>query len=86
MVNSCVICGEEEGEETLLLRLPCDRHYVCREDVGDFFVRATESESLYPPQCCGQILMLDEWMDHVPFEVQWAFQAKEQGEYAVLPK
>ncbi|KAL1600052.1 hypothetical protein SLS59_006126 [Nothophoma quercina] len=56
------------------------------DDVGSYFERATESESLYPPKCCGQIFLLDTYEAHIPFEVQWAFQMKEQGEYSVLAK
>ncbi|KAF2629593.1 hypothetical protein BU25DRAFT_318935, partial [Macroventuria anomochaeta] len=59
---------------------------VCTNDVGSFFECATENESLYPPKCCGQIFLLDLYESHIPFDVQWAFQMKEQGEYSVLAK
>lgn len=86
MTKTCIICaGDESGDETLL-KAPCERHWVCTDDVSSYFERATESESLYPPKCCGQIFLLDRYEDFVPFEVQWAFQLKEQGEYSVLAK
>jgi hypothetical protein len=84
--KSCVICGGQESEGELLVEAPCDRHWVCSDDVSAFFARATENESLYPPKCCGQIFMLQEYEEYVPFEVSWAYQVKEQGEYAILAK
>lgn len=98
MAKTCIICGSEEtrgctetngsdeASRVILLEAPCQRHWVCTDDVGSYFERATESESLYPPKCCGQIFLLDTYEAHIPFEVQWAFQMKEQGEYSVLAK
>ncbi|KAJ4381375.1 hypothetical protein N0V86_003724 [Didymella sp. IMI 355093] len=86
MVKTCVICGGDEADGNELLEAPCQRHWVCIDDVGSFFERATENESLYPPKCCGQIFLLDLYEAYVPFDVQWAFQMKEQGEYSVLAK
>jgi hypothetical protein len=86
MAKACVICGGEESSGEQLVEAPCQRHWVCTDDVASFFERATESESLYPPKCCGQIFLLDLYEAHVPFEVQWAFQMKEVGEYSILAK
>ncbi|KAF3008822.1 hypothetical protein E8E13_010704 [Curvularia kusanoi] len=61
-------------------------HWVCKDDIGSFFLRATETESLYPPKCCGQIFLLEVYEPHLEFDVSWAYQVKEQGEYAVLAK
>ncbi|KAH7090295.1 hypothetical protein FB567DRAFT_287853 [Paraphoma chrysanthemicola] len=84
--KSCVICGGTESEGELLLAAPCGRHFVCHDDISSFFERATQDESLFPPQCCGQIFALEDYEDYVPFDISWAYQVKEQGEYAVLAK
>ncbi|KAF1851888.1 uncharacterized protein K460DRAFT_270383 [Cucurbitaria berberidis CBS 394.84] len=86
MSKSCVICGGDESQGELLIDAPCGHHSVCVGDIPSFFERATENESLFPPKCCGQILMLQDYEDYVPFEIAWAYQAKEQGEYAILAK
>jgi hypothetical protein len=86
MAKTCVICGDDEAGGEQLLEAPCQRHWVCTGDVASFFKRATESEGLYPPKCCGQIFLLDLYESYVPFDVQWAFQMKEMGEYSVLAK
>jgi hypothetical protein len=86
MSKSCVICGTEEREGELLLEAPCGRHSVCADDVGSFFENATNNESLFPPQCCGAMFMLEDYEDYVPFEVAWAHQMKQQGEYSILAK
>lgn len=86
MSKSCVICGGEESDCELLLGAPCGDHFVCSDDVGSFFERATQNESLFPPRCCGQIFMLQDYDEYVPFDIAWAYQVKEQGEYATLPK
>ena len=81
-----MICGGNEASGETLLQAPCQRHWVCTDDVGSFFERATENESLYPPKCCGQMFLLDLYEAYIPFEVQWAYKMKEQGEYSVLAK
>ncbi|KAH6870304.1 hypothetical protein BKA58DRAFT_457741 [Alternaria rosae] len=86
MSKSCVICGTEESEGELLLEAPCGRHLVCADDIGSFFENATNNESLYPPQCCDVMFVLDDYEDYVPFEVAWAYQVKQQGEYTILAK
>ena len=50
MEKSCVICGGDEAGGDILLEAPCQRHWVCTDDIGSFFERATENESLYPPK------------------------------------
>jgi hypothetical protein len=54
--------------------------------VGSFFENATNNESLFPPKCCGQMLLLQDYESYVPFDVAWDYQMKEQGEYAILAK
>ncbi|KAF2130857.1 hypothetical protein P153DRAFT_312897, partial [Dothidotthia symphoricarpi CBS 119687] len=80
--KSCMICGTEED----LLATPCGTHWVCTEDVADFFESATRSESLFPPKCCGETLLLEDYEAHVPFEASWAYHVKQKGEYAIPPK
>jgi hypothetical protein len=84
--KECVICGSIESDGELLVAAPCRVHWVCADDVSAFFERATDSESLFPPKCCGQIFMLSEYEEYVPFDVAWQYQVKEQGEYSVLAK
>jgi hypothetical protein len=84
--RSCVICGEEAAEQNTLIELPCWNHWVCKDDLADFFVRATENESLYPPRCCDEMLLLDQFEAHVPEDVQVAFLMKAQGEYQIMQK
>jgi hypothetical protein len=84
--KTCVICGGSEGEGEVLLQAPCRDHWVCTDCVGSFFQRATESESLFPPKCCGQMFILDDYEEHVPFDIAWQYRVKEQGEYAILAK
>lgn len=83
--KSCVICGGDEGEGPLV-EAPCGAHWVCHDDVSSFFERATDNESLFPPKCCGQIFLLHDYEQYVDFDTAWAYQVKEQGEYAVLAK
>lgn len=83
MSKSCIICGGEESEGELLREAPCGTHWVCADDIASFFERAAANESLFPPKCCDQIFLLSEYEDYVPFETAWAYQLKEQGEYAV---
>ncbi|KAI4657741.1 uncharacterized protein J4E78_006129 [Alternaria triticimaculans] len=86
MSKSCVICGTEESESELLIEAPCKRHLVCADDLASFFENATNNESLYPPQCCDVMFVLDEYEDYLPWEVSWAYQVKQQGEYTILAK
>ena len=86
MSKSCLICGGDETEGELLVEAPCGRHWICADDISSFFERATANESLFPPKCCGQMFMLHEYEDYVSFETAWAYQVKEQGEYAILAK
>lgn len=86
MAKTCVVCGGDETNGEQLVEAPCQRHWVCTDDVGNYFELATESESLYPPKCCGQIFLLEMYEAYVPFDVLWAYQMKEQGEYSVLAK
>ncbi|KAH5074864.1 hypothetical protein HBH95_138300 [Parastagonospora nodorum] len=84
--KGCVICGGEEKDGELLIAAPCGQHWVCPDDISSFFERATQNESLFPPKCCGQMFMLQEYEEYVPFDIAWAYQVKEQGEYAILAK
>ncbi|KAL5114843.1 hypothetical protein ACEQ8H_007272 [Pleosporales sp. CAS-2024a] len=84
--KACVICGGEEKDGELLVAAPCRRHWVCPDDVSSFFQRATSNESLFPPKCCGQMFILEDYEELVPFDISWAYQVKEQGEYSILIK
>lgn len=82
MSTSCVICGDDETASPLY-PAPCGRHYVCSDDLEDFFRNAIKDESLYPPQCCAAPFLLEEFGEHLPFELFWDYQVKERGEYSV---
>jgi hypothetical protein len=86
MTKSCVICGGTADEGELLLDAPCGQHHVCPDCVPSYFEKATNNESLFPPTCCEQIFMLEEYEEYVPFEVAWGYQVKQAGEYSVLAK
>lgn len=87
MPRACVICGEADSEDSPLIELPCFRHWVCREScIASYFESATSSESLYPPQCCKEPILLEEFESFIPDDVKSAFLVKEQGEYTILPK
>jgi hypothetical protein len=86
MARSCVICGEDDADGTLIVKAPCGSHWVCASDVAAFFEYAADDESMFPPNCCDQIFLLEEYEQCVPFDISWAYQMKVQGEYAVLAK
>jgi hypothetical protein len=84
--ETCLICGDFHTEEVPLIPAPCERHHVCLDDLEQYFRQATKDESQYPPSCCDTPFMLAEYENHLPFEVAWEFQIKEQGEYSVQKK
>ena len=86
MPRECALCSDAASEEQQLLELPCFSHWVCRDCIQDYFVSATNNESLYPPRCCDEPIPLDRFAEHVPGNVQTEFRLKEQGEYTILPK
>lgn len=85
MARECMICGEEQGEEMKLIELPCFNHWVCKDDISGFFQNATTNESLYPPSCCDEPILLDRYDQHVPQTVQLAFRMKEQENIQYCP-
>lgn len=86
MPRECVLCTEVDNEEQPLLELPCFRHWVCRGCLPDYFVNATNNESLYPPNCCEEPVSLDKFANYLPEDVKHAYLVKEQGEYTIMPK
>jgi hypothetical protein len=85
MVEQCVIC-QDESNKTILVQAPCRRHWVCEADVAGYFECAVQSESMFPPKCCNQEFLLEEFARYVPLDISQAYQKKAQGEYAVLAK
>lgn len=83
-IKSCIVCGNQGGAE--LLKAPCGQHFVCAADIASYFKHATNDESLFPPRCCNQVFLLQEYEYHVPAEIALAYRMKEQGEYAILAK
>jgi hypothetical protein len=83
---TCVICGDLQTEEALLIRAPCGRHHVCSDDLEQYFRQATKDESQYPPSCCDAPFMLTDYDEHLPFEISWEYQIKEHGEYSIQKK
>jgi hypothetical protein len=86
MSEYCVICRGDGTDGEILVPAPCGKHWICTEDVVRYFEQATASESLFPPKCCDKIFLLEEYGSYVPFEVSWAYQVKQHGEYAFLAK
>lgn len=83
--RSCVVCRDNASEGDML-ELPCWAHYVCKDDVAEFFKLATEHESLYPPKCCDEILLLEQFEQYIPAHIKDAFLKKAQGEYQILQR
>jgi hypothetical protein len=86
MEKFCVICRDPRSDNTLLVQAPCGRHWVCTDDVANFFERAAENESLFPPNCCDREFLLEEYERYVPPGISQAYRMKAQGEYAVFAK
>lgn len=85
-VNICMICRSDESKGDPFIKAPCGEHFVCANDIASFFEYAINDESLYPPKCCNQIFLLDEYKDHIPADIASAYHSKEQGEYSILAK
>lgn len=50
--RECAYC-RDELHETQEFPTPCQEHVFCRECLTTIFEQALESESAYPPNCCG---------------------------------
>ncbi|KAJ5065708.1 hypothetical protein J3E72DRAFT_182704 [Bipolaris maydis] len=81
-----MICRSDESKGDPFIKAPCGEHFVCADDIASFFEYAINDESLYPPKCCNQIFLLDEYKDHIPADIASAYHSKEQGEYSILAK
>ncbi|KAF2005102.1 hypothetical protein P154DRAFT_530776 [Amniculicola lignicola CBS 123094] len=88
MSRDCVLCGDEETEETRFVQSPCTRHFFCLDCLPSVFEHAMNDESLYPPKCCDRngIFFIDDYEHILDYELVWQFKMKEQGEYSVNPR
>lgn len=92
MSHECLVCGDQEGETTLL-ELGCRNHHVCMNPdsqcLGATFSNAISNEQSYPVKCCNDVLLIDDYQefipDLIPFDVYMTFKEKEQ-EYATHPR
>ena len=55
--KSCVVC-EEPVEYFTAVYAPCGHDY-CHVCIKEYFYKAAQDESLYPPSCCGEIIPMD---------------------------
>jgi hypothetical protein len=83
--HECLVCGDTEID-TDLIWAPCDRHVLCEPDLNSWFERATNNESLFPPNCCGWEFTPSEYGYYLDPEVLRAYRAKANGEFSVLPR
>ncbi|KAL8731776.1 MAG: hypothetical protein Q9166_003223 [cf. Caloplaca sp. 2 TL-2023] len=79
--NACLVCDDESLQEELL-HLPCG-HYYRPECLVTLFNSAMKDESLFPPQCYGEVIPLSLMRDHFDDEFEDSFR-KRQGNY--LPR
>ncbi|KAM5432083.1 hypothetical protein MferCBS31731_007584 [Microsporum ferrugineum] len=57
ILRCCIAC-REETEFVNVARVPCGHEY-CRPCLGDLFKASMIDESLFPPRCCQQPIVLD---------------------------
>ncbi|KAJ5582135.1 IBR domain containing protein, partial [Penicillium sp. DV-2018c] len=55
-MHRCIACGED-AEFVNVVRAPC-RHEYCRTCLEDLFKASMTDESLFPPRCCKQPIVL----------------------------
>ncbi|KAJ5551297.1 IBR finger domain-containing protein [Penicillium sp. DV-2018c] len=55
-MHRCIACGED-AEFVNVVRAPC-RHEYCRTCLEDLFKASLTDESLFPPRCCKQPIVL----------------------------
>jgi len=55
--EQCVACGEEWNWYDVLTA-PCSHGY-CRDSIMNLFEDSTSDESLFPPKCCRQQILVD---------------------------
>ncbi|KAF2497954.1 hypothetical protein BU16DRAFT_537538 [Lophium mytilinum] len=84
----CVVCEDEEKEETPLRETGCGEHSMCDACLEQVFRLALTDESKYHPQCCGleeSVLLVDDFEQYLPFELVFDYRVKER-EYSVLAR
>lgn len=73
LAGSCVACGEINPRE--LIQVPCDDYY-CHDCLANLFRYAMEDESLFPPQCCGQLIPMEEVTPYLTDDFAEGFSAR----------
>lgn len=82
--RECMVCFGDDDEDTPLLQLPCSTHYVCPgECLARTFQEAMKDEKIFPAQCCEAIILIDDYIDLIPFELYWEYKKKESGEFSM---
>ncbi|KAL8643739.1 MAG: hypothetical protein Q9210_007579, partial [Variospora velana] len=71
--GSCLACGESNSPE--LIQVPCDDYY-CRDCLAHLFRYAMKDESLFPPQCCGQLIPMEEVTPYLNDDFAEGFSAR----------
>lgn len=72
--RDCVVCQETVASEELM-RAECDDHY-CKKCVNELFRYATTDESLFPPRCCGQEILISSAEPFLDPEIFQTFERK----------
>lgn len=85
MEKHCFICGDDEAEGAILVRAPCASHWVCVEDVANFFKHAAENERLFPPTCCDVEFLVKDHENYLSYQLKVNYEAK-AAEYRVPAK
>ena len=70
----CCVCNCE-CSEWQLIRGPCGDGY-CKTDIQELFELSIKDESLFPPRCCGQSILLDAARPLLTSEQQLNFEQK----------
>ncbi|KAI7219520.1 hypothetical protein KC333_g2901 [Hortaea werneckii] len=71
---SCIACMEMVSRQNLA-KVPCG-HTYCHGCVSKFFTNAMTDESLFPPRCCGEPLLLEAMAPFLGKDLASRFSAK----------
>lgn len=72
----CAACADEK-QDVDVFHATCGHHY-CRDCLEYLFQTAMTDETLYPPSCCQQSLVLGDVKPYLTQELQVSFTAKEE--------
>ena len=70
----CVACGDD-GDFYEFARVPCDHEYW-RPCLAKFFELSISDESVFPPRCDGQEILLDQMRSFLPSQLAKDFEGQ----------